>query len=917
MDGYSDNRPDPDLLLKSISIDKKGRGKLKIFLGYGAGVGKTYAMLDEAQEQLKNGLNVVVGYVEPHTRPETLQLLDGLPSIPPINIEYKGIQLKEFDLESVLTRKPDIVLVDELAHTNAVGVRNRKRYQDIEELLNVGIDVYTTVNVQHIESLNDVVENITKVSVKETIPDYVFDQADLVKLIDIAPEELLNRFSEGKIYRPERVETAKQNFFTKENLRLLREIALRKVAERISNENQNDYVHTEKTISQRFLVCISPSPSSAKCIRWTARTAETFHAPWTVLYVETQDNVVLTEEQQKNIRNHMDLAARLGAQIVTLNGIDISSAIIEYAKISGITNIVIGKSRKKKSIKSLFQTDLEDMLIQSLRNTEIYIIPDNDATNVYKKPKQFKWRENFYFTWRDTFRSLVLLFLATLVCLILQRLNIGEQNIIMVYILSVLMISRFTIGYAYGIVSSILSVLVFNFFFVKPYYTFTAIQPGYPITFLIMLIVALLTSTMVFRIKTQAKVAINRERKTEILYEINKKLLVTRGLNNIIELTNDYITSIFDRSVIFYSEDPVNGSKGLYRQPSQTDVNSPTLTTKDEEAVAHWVFVNKKRAGSGTDTLMGANGFYMPIMSQGMVLGVLGISCNRDNPLNHENRSFLRMIASLVAMALERQRLSDEQRNIMVETEKEVMRSNLLRAISHDLRTPLTAISGASSAILENKQTMDDATHDKLLFDIKDDSQWLIRMVENLLSVTRISETAANLSKTTQAVEEVVSESLSRVKNKYPGYNVSVKVPEELLLVPMDATLIEQVIINILENAIKHSTRDALIEFIVTRDKENAIFEISDNGTGISPDELPKLFEGYSSGKTKNPDSSRGMGIGLSICRSIIQAHGGIIEAENKKEGGAKFRFTLPMGGSEDVEYKTTYIDCGGREGDQ
>ena len=911
MDGYNDNRPNPDLLLKSISSDSRDRGKLKIFLGYAAGVGKTYAMLDEAQEQLRNGIDVVVGYVEPHTRPETLQLLSGLPSIPPIVIEYKGIQLSEFDLETVLKRAPDIVLIDELAHTNAVGVRNRKRYQDIEELLNVGIDVYTTVNVQHIESLNDIVENITKISVKETIPDYVFDQAELVKLIDIAPEELLHRFSEGKIYRPERVVTATQNFFTKENLRLLREIALRKVAERISNENQIDYIHTEKTINQRFLVCISPSPSSAKCIRWTARTAETFHAPWSVLYVETQENMVLSEEQQKNIRNHMDLAARLGAQIVTLNGVDISSTIIEYAKISGITNIVVGKSRRKKSIKSLFQTDLEDILIQSLKNTEIYIIPDNDATNFNKKPRQFKWRENFFFSWKDTLKSIVLLILATLVCLLLQKLNIGDQNIIMAYILSVLMISRFTTGYAYGIFFSILSVLIFNFFFVKPYYTFSAIQPGYPITFLIMLVAALLTSTMVFRIKTQAKLAINRERKTEILYEINKKLLVTRGLDNIIKLTNDYITSIFNRSVIFYPEDPVNGGKGFYQQ-AINDTSPAMLTTKDEEAVTHWVFANRKRAGSGTDTLMGANGFYMPIMSQGSVLGVLGISCNHEEPLNHENRSFLRMIASLVAMALERQRLSDEQRNIMIETEKEIMRSNLLRAISHDLRTPLTAISGATSAILENKQTMDEITRDKLLLDIKDDSQWLIRMVENLLSITRINETTTNLSKVSQAIEEVVSESISRVKNKYPGYNLAVKVPEELLLVPMDATLIEQVIINLLENAIKHSTTESLIEFTVTKDKENAIFEISDNGTGISPDELSKLFDGYSSGKTKSPDSSRGMGVGLSICRSIIQAHGGIIEAENKKEGGAKFRFVLPMEGSNNNEYKTTYINSGG-----
>jgi two-component system sensor histidine kinase KdpD len=897
---FDEKRPDPDLLLKSIGTNEEdNRGKLKIFLGYAAGVGKTYAMLDEARGLMKSGVDVIVGYVEPHTRPETLQLLEGLPSIPPMTIEYKGIHLNEFDLEAALKRKPDIILVDELAHTNAEGVRNKKRYQDIEELLNAGIDVYTTVNVQHIESLNDVVENITKVSVKETIPDYIFDNAELVKLIDIAPEELLRRFEEGKIYRPERASTAMQNFFTKENLRLLREVALRKVAERISHDNLDEYVKTDKTISQRFLVCIGPSPSSAKCIRWTARTAEAFHAPWTVLYVETKDSRNLTEEQQNNIRSHYDLASKLGAQIVTMNSDDISDAVAEYAKLTGITNIVIGKSRRKKSFRNLYKTDLEDQLLSKLSNTEIYIIPDNDHVKAYKKPRQISWRNNFYFSWNDTFKSVALLIAATLMSLLLRILNIGDQNIIMVYIFAVLIISRFTAGYAYGIMSSVLSVLIFNFFFVEPYFTFTAVQAGYPVTFLIMLLTAFLTSAMMIRIKTQAKLAAEREHKTEVLYEINKKLLVTRGLDNIIDLTNEYITSLYNRTVIFYTDDPQNGSKGVIKQDS-LDNDSSLLHTPDEEAVAHWVFVNKKRAGAGTDTLMGAAAFYMPIMSQGNVLGVLGISCIDGKKLNHDNRAFLRMIVTLVAMALERQRLSDEQRQIMIESEKESMRSNLLRAISHDLRSPLTAISGASSAILENKN-MDEQTHDKLLSDIREDSQWLIRMVENLLSVTRINESAASLSKTPQAVEEVVSESVSRVRGKFSGCNIKVKVPDELLLVPMDATLIEQVIINLIENAIKHSQKGSLIELIVKKSGDKAVFEVSDNGEGISAQELPSLFDGYSSNKSKNADlthradSSRGMGIGLSICKSIIKAHGGEIEAENKTEGGAVFRFILPI----------------------
>ncbi len=892
-----DRRPDPDMLLKSISSgNRDNKGKLKIFLGYAAGVGKTYAMLDDARGQLKSGVDMVVGYVEPHTRPETLQLLAGLPAIPPLSVHYKNIQLKEFDLEAALRRRPALILVDELAHTNAEGVRNKKRYQDIEELLNAGIDVYTTVNVQHLESLNDIVENITGIPVRETIPDYIFEHAELVKLIDIAPEELLKRFEEGKIYRPERATAAMQNFFTIENLRLLREVALRKVAERISHDNLTEYSQTDKALNQRFLVCIGPSPSSAKCIRWTARTAEAFHAPWTVLYVETPASSNYTEAQYKNLRSNMDLAAKLGAQIVSVNGYDIAESISEYAKLSNITNIVIGKTRRKKGLKSLFETDLEDRLIAQLSNTEIYIIPDNASAKPYKTLRQFQWRNNLYFSWRDTFKSLGLLVAATLLSLGLRELGIGDQNIIMAYILSVLIISRFTAGYAYGVIASILSVLTFNFLFVEPYYTFNAIQAGYPITFLIMLVVALFTSALMVRIKAQASLAVSRERKTEILYEVNKNLLVTRGLQNIIELTNDYIVTLYKRSVIFYSEDPVNGVPGVMKQAAE-ETDASFLCSSDEQAVAHWVFTNKKRAGAGTDTLMGAGAFYMPILSQGNVLGVLGISCVDKDKLNHDNRAFLRMIASLVAMALERQHLSDEQRQVVIESERESMRSNLLRAISHDLRTPLTAISGASSAILENKRAMDEQTHDKLVTNIKEDSQWLIRMVENLLSVTRISEASMNVAKTPEAAEEVVAESVSRVRSKYTGSNIMVKVPKELLLVPMDAMLIEQVIINLMENAIKHSQLGTLIELTVEKSGESAVFEISDNGEGIPEQELPTLFDGYAAKKIKSADSSRGMGIGLSICRSIIKAHHGTIEARNKAAGGAVFRFVLPLNG--------------------
>ncbi|MEL4106649.1 sensor histidine kinase KdpD [Oscillospiraceae bacterium WX1] len=890
----NDGRPDPDALLESIHLSEpRKEGKLKIFFGFAAGVGKTYAMLDDAREQQKNGVDVLVGYLEPHTRPETMSLLEGLPVLQPQTIQYRNIQLKEFDLDAALKRQPELILVDELAHTNAEGVRNKKRYQDIEELLKAGINVYTTVNVQHIESLNDIVQNITKVQVRETIPDAIFDRADMVKLIDIEPDELLRRFEAGKIYRPERARTAMDNFFTKGNLRLLREIAMRKATDRVSHDNQNELHMAEKMASTRLLVCIGPSPSSAKCIRWTARTADSFHAPWVAAYVDCLDSQNISEEDKKNIRLNMDLAEELGGEIVTLNGDDIATIIASYAKLSGITNIVVGKSRNKKTFLSYFEIDLEDKLIALLPTVELHIIPGIPGQKRYKKPRRKILSQNISLSWSDTMKALGYLVLATLLCFVLQALEIGDQNIIMVYILSVLAISRTTQGYLYGVFFSILSVLVFNFFFTVPYYTFNAIQPGYPVTFAVMLLVALVTSAMTVRVKTNAQQAVERERRTEVLYEINKKLLVTRGNDNITALTTDYITKLFSRSAVFYTQDPENKKQFSFKQ-AEAETDASVLFSADERAVAHWVFLNLKNAGAGTDTLMGASGYYVPVIAQGKPLGVIGVSC-LNGKLSQDRRLYLQMIVSQVALALERQLLSDEQRKILIDSEKEKMRSNLLRAISHDLRTPLTCIFGSSQAILESGESLDRETHVKLLTDIKEESQWLIRMVENILSVTRINEGTSSVIKTPEAAEEVVAEAISRIRKRFPERKIAVKVPDQLLIVPMDGTLIEQVLINLLENAVKHSGNETKIDVIVSKNAEDAVFEVLDNGEGISEQDLPYVFDSYAPDRKRSADSSRNMGIGLSICMSIIKSHNGSMEATNRKKGGAAFKFTLPL----------------------
>jgi two-component system sensor histidine kinase KdpD len=825
-----------------------------------------------------------------------MQLLHGLPSLPPKTVQYRNIELKEFDLDEALRRKPALILVDELAHTNAQGGRNKKRYQDIEELLNAGIDVYTTVNVQHMESLNDVIENITKIKVQETVPDSIFDRADKIKLVDIEPDELLRRFEAGKIYRPERAETATRHFFTQENLRLLREIALRCTADKISYENQNEKRLSEKAANTKLLVCIGPSPSSARCIRWTARAAEAFHAHWVALYVESIESEYLTREQQNTIRANMDLAEKLGAEIVTLSGPDIAVAISEYAKLSGITNIVVGKTRKRRTLKALFETDFEDKLISLLPNIEIHIIPGNIAMRNYRKQPAAGHNRNFSFSLADTAKTLFLLVAATLLSFGLRRLEIGDQNIIMTYILTVLIISRITQGYLYGIVASLLSVLTFNFFFTEPYLTFTAIQAGYPVTFLIMLLVASITSTLTGRVKTEARLAVQREHRTEVLYEINKKLLAARGLDSIIVLTNEYIANLFGRSVVFFSTDPAQGGDGSVMQ-AEADIDTSVLNSADEKAVAHWVFNNQKRAGAGTDTLMGAAAFYMPVISQGKVLAVWGVSCQKGK-LDHNTRLFLRMISSQVAMALERQHLSDEQRNMMVASEKEKMRSTLLRAISHDLRTPLAGILGASSVIRESGKGLNEDTRDKLIANIQEESQWLIRMVENLLSVTRINEDASNLKKSMEAAEEVVGEAVNRVKQRFPQREIIVRVPDEFLEVPMDGTLIMQVLINLLENAIKYSPADSPVEVHLEKAENAARFEVLDHGKGILAEDFPFLLTGHKPIDSISSDSSRGIGIGLSICNTILKAHNGNLEAENRKDGGAVLRFTLPLEGS-------------------
>ena len=896
-----DKRPDPLELLKKIKEteerQKEDFGKLKIFFGYSAGVGKTFAMLEAAHDQMEAGVDVVVGYVEPHTRPETNVLLHGLSVIKPKQVTYKNIQLQEFDLDAALKRKPQLILVDELAHTNAFGVRNKKRYQDIEELLRSGIDVYTTVNVQHIESLNDIVAKITNVSVNETIPDYIFDRADSIELVDIDSEELISRLKEGKIYREDKVKLAQQNFFTKENLRLLREIAMRRLADRISAEQQSQSGSTDKFANENILACISPSPFAAKSIRWAARTAEAFHCNWTAIYVETGDEDRLSLKEKEILEGNMALADKLGAKTLVLHGNDVAETIAEFANISGITNIVIGKSRKREGFHFLGRIDFEDKLISLLDKSEIHILSNNESGGDWEQASQKiafkKWMQHWTLSWTDTSKMASILLAATLASYVLQMLGVEQYNLSMVYLLGVIVTARMTNGYVYGACSSLISVILFDVLFILPVFDLKIYDSNYLVTFIILLLIALITSSMIAKSKIQSYLIVEREQRLQVLYDINRQLLKTRGLTNITAIVNEYIGRFFNRSVVFYTKNDKGGIQSdLLDMTSEDDADY--LISRDEQAVANWVFQNNKIAGSGTDTLSGAYGFYLPIASEGEVRGVLGIDCKKE-PFNHENRATLQMISSLISLAMERQELSDKQRETTVENEREKMRSNLLRSISHDLRTPLTGILGASSAILENEETLDKETQRRLLHSIQNEAQWLIRLVENLLSVTRIQDGSVSVIKTDEIAEEVIAGAISRIKKRFPNRKFRVSIPDEALFVPMDATLIMQVLINLMENAVKFSPEDSTIDVFLHEKNKQAVFAVVDYGTGIADEEFPFLFEPYKANNRKNSDSSRGMGIGLSICMTIVQAHGGKMKGVNRIDGGAVFEFTLPL----------------------
>lgn len=889
-----EQRPDPEQLLRELrgseTSSVRSGGRLKIFFGYAAGVGKTYAMLEAAHAARSAGTEVVAGYIEPHTRPETMARLEGLEQLPPLEVNYKGVVVREFDLDAALERRPQLLLVDELAHTNAEGCRHRKRYQDIEELLRAGIDVYTTVNVQHLESLNDIVASITGVTVRERVPDTVFDAADQVELVDIEPDDLIERLNRGKVYKNEQARRALDHFFVPENLTSLREIALRRTADRVNRFKEKtrrggrEGYYTEEHI----LICLSSSPSNGKVIRTAARMAEAFHGTFTALFVETPDFHNFSEEDLKRLRENLHLAEQLGAKISTVYGEDVAAQIAEYTRISGVSKVVMGRTNTRRGLFVRTQSMVERLTVLS-PNLDVYIIPDNTVPVLKKRLRRLR---NVKFSLADSLKALAILTLCTLIGFLFFDLNFSVSNIITLYILGVLFISLITRGHVYSGVTSIVSVLIFNFCFTDPYYTLQFNDKGYWVTFIIMFLSAFITSTLTMRVKDQAKQAARKAYRTEVLLETSQKLQRARSRDEIYDQIAHQLQKLLDHTVLLY---PVRESalgQPLFF-PTSGEVGKPPYVSSDEQAVAQWVFRNNKHAGATTDTLPGAKCLYMAVRNSETAFAVVGIAMDEGGELDSFEKNLLVALLNEAGLALEKESIDSAKKLAEVTAQQEQLRANLLRAISHDLRTPLTSISGNSGILMGNSDVLSEEKKHQLYSDIYDDSMWLVNLVENLLSVTRIENGTMSIRLEPELLDEVIQEALTHLSRRSEEYQIGVEITDDLLMARMDSRLIIQVILNIVDNAIKYTPSGSTITLSAVRTGDMIQVDIADTGGGIPEEARQKLFEMfYTVGK--GGDSRRGLGLGLSLCKSIISAHGGKIWVRDNLPHGTIFSFTLP-----------------------
>ena len=865
------------------------QGKLKIFFGYAAGVGKTYAMLEAAHQAKKEGVDVVVGYVERHTRPDTLALLEGLEILPCRQTDYRGIHLQEFDLDAALERHPQLILVDELAHSNVQGSRHTKRYQDIEELMRAGIDVYTTVNVQHLESLNDLVSSITGVVVNERIPDHVFDLASQVELVDIEPQELVKRLKAGKIYQKRQAEAALDHFFTAENLAALREIAMRRTADSLNKAALHEGMTHGAKAGEHILICLSSAPSNAKVIRTAARMAEAFHSGFTALFVQTPETRELSGENLKRLRSNLRLAEQLGAQISTVYGTDPAEQIAEYARVSGITKIVMGRmNHRQNSVTG--KKSLADRLLEQT-DLDVYIIPDKQP--LYKKPrKPVRGRLNLSLNLPDLGKLLLTLTVATLISFAFFEAGFSESNIITVYILGALITAVWTEGHLYGALSSLLSVGAFNFFFTEPRFSFEAYDPSYPVTFLIMLLSSFIASTLACRVQAQAQLAAEKSYYTELLLGSSQKLQKGNSQLECLHITANQLNRLFDRPIL-YAVNEKNGPLTFHVAPEDAKLVLDSLT-QDDMGVAKWVQKNNKHAGATTNTLPNSPWLFLAVRGTQGAMAVVGIPIAGYTLPDAFEKNLLIAILNECGLSLERLQLQAENQETILHAQRDQLQSHLLRAVSHDLRTPLTNIRGSAGMLMQQEASLDLESRHRLYTGMYDDCGWLIDLTENLLASSRL-ETPAAAQMEPELMDEVFQAALAQTDRHAAEHHIDVVPPDSSLMVRMNVSLILRVLVNLLNNAIRYTPQGSHIVLSAREEGDFVRVSVADDGPGVPDSQKSHLFDLFYTAEKGKGDCQRGLGLGLHLCKSIVTRHGGEISVADNAPRGTVFSFTLPM----------------------
>jgi len=875
-------RPDPDELLKHLQAEEPSRGKLKIFLGYAAGVGKTYAMLEAAHQRQQQGVDVVIGYIETHDRADTEALVPGLEILPRREVEYHEIKLPELNTDAVIKRHPELVLVDEFAHTNAPGSRHPKRYLDVDDILDAGIDVYTTLNVQHLESMNDVVAQVTGVIVRETVPDKVLDEASEIEVIDLPPDELLNRLKEGKVYVPEQAKQAIEKFFRKGNLSALREMSLRRAAERIDSQMRN-YMRTRAiqgpwAVAERLLVYVSPSPLSEKLVRTTRRLSDELNADWFAVHVDLTSKPDLNPTNIERVAKTMQLAEDLGARTRTLIGSSIPESVLAYAKKHNVTKIVVGKPIRPRWLDRL-SGSIVDQLIYASGDIDVYVINEQPDIKSANTPEELRPHSPY----RRYLIALLMVVLTTFIGHLIHT-KLEPVNLVMLYLVNT-MVAAVYLGRGPALLTSILGVLAFDFFLVPPYLTFAVSDTQYFITFIGLFLVSFVVSSLTARTQKQAEAAIQREAHTSALYTLGRDLTSATDLHQVAEIVISHISQVFGRDVAIFL--PENGTLKLF---ATTGDYAPDA---NEMAVATWAFEHDQPAGLGTDTLPAISLRCQPLKTARGQIGVLGIHPKESGKfLSPDQRQTFHAFANQAALAVERASLAEQARHSELLQATEKLQAALLNSISHDLRTPLVSITGALSSLREESLNINQEGRDSLLETAYGEAERLNRLVANLLNMTRLEANAIHLRLEPCDIQDAIGSALNQLEERLGNKPIVVTIPEGLPLVSLDFALFGQVLVNVIDNAVKYSPKDSQIDIDVTQTEKAISIHVCDRGIGIPEEDLERVFDKFY--RVSRPESVNGTGLGLAICKGIVETHGGQISAANRQGGGTVITITLP-----------------------